>query len=129
MADINAVIQALEIVATKPSSTKIVTWEQLTSTNSRGSTIKVADYAEIVAFFYGTIGTATVFLEGAPTVVPVDADYKVLYDSQQGLLSFTAIPANPRIVLTVPTFIRVNTTGADGATDIDVILILRIRRP
>lgn len=129
MADIAAVQVALEIVTGKPSSTKVVTWEALTSTNSRGSAVKVADFAEIVAFFYGTIGTATVFLEGAPQPTPVDADFKTLFDTQQAALSFSAIPANPRVVLTMPTFIRVNTSGADGTTDVDVVLLLRLRRP
>ena len=128
MADIAAVHQAIEIVTGKPSSTKVITWQTITSTNSRGSAIKVADFAEIVVFIYGTIGAATIFLEGAPQIIPVDADYITLLDSQQSAISFSAIPLNPRIVLTVPTFIRPNTSSADGSTDIDVVLILRLRR-
>ena len=106
MADIASTIQPINL-----SSNKVLFWETLTSTNVRGVARKVSHFASVTVFMLGTIGGATLVIQGAglddgTDTVPADGQFITLYDSQQNAMSFTVIPPNPRVVLTIPNWIR-----------------------
>lgn len=128
MADITSTIQAIN-----GSSNKVLFWETLTSANVRGVARKVSHFANITVFILGTIGGATVVVEGAANddgtnTVPADDQFITLYDSQQNAMSFTAVPSNPRTVLTIPNWLRPKTSGGDGTQDIDVLTVCTLAR-
>jgi len=123
MADITSTYQPID-----RGPNKSILWEALTSTNVRGKAIKAAKFDKITVWILGTISAAKVIIEGAALdtgdyVIPANGQFLELYDTQHQPLSFTILPANPRSVLTIPAWIRPKVTGADGSTDIDVLMV------
>ncbi len=123
MADITSTIQPINL-----SSNKVLFWEALNNSNTRGLARKVSHFGRITIFILGNLGNSSVFIEGAGNddgadSVPGDNQFITLLDTNNGLISFTTLPTNPRTLLTIPNWIRPNTSGGGPGKDIDIIMV------
>jgi len=107
------------------NSVTVFTYETITTANTTGAPIQMAEYADRTIHVKGTFGAAaTIVWEGSNDGVT----YVTLTDPQGNALSKTAEAIET--VMEVTRFARPRlASGGDGSTDIDVIVLLRRANP
>jgi hypothetical protein len=102
------------------STTKLVSWLTLTSTNTAGIPVELSAWGDRSVHIFGTVGGATLVIQGSNDGV----NWVTLNDVANGSLSFTAIDVLYQIQ-EVPRYIRPSTSGGGGTQDIDVVMLMR----
>jgi hypothetical protein len=99
-------------------------WETLTETNDVGSGIKIPGAADRSVQVMGTVGGATVIIEGSNVLTPtVDGDWFTLHDENGDVLTFTVLDDGHAIAENTLR-VRPRITGGT-AVDIDVLILSR----
>ena len=107
-----------------PGGTFHIKWETMTETDNVGSKTSIPGAADRSIHVLGTIGGATVLIEGSNVLSPsADTDWWTLHDENGDLLSFTSADDGHGISEN-SLHIRPRITGGAG-TDVDVILLSR----
>ncbi len=107
-----------------PGNTFHVIWETLTETDNVGHPISIPGASDKSVQIVGTVGGATVLIEGSNVLIPsVDGDWATLHDENGDLLSFTSIDVG-HAVSENTLHVRPRLTGGAG-TDVDVLMLLR----
>lgn len=90
--------------------------------NDDGAWVMLGAYSDKSIHLYGTLGGATVNIQGSNEDTPANAVN--LTDPTQTLIAFTA--PGLKQVLENPLFIRPKVTGGDGTTNITMRLVCRV---
>ena len=107
-----------------PGNTFHVIWETLTENDEVGHPTSIPGASDRSVHVLGTIGGATVLIEGSNLISPlVDGDWFTLHDENGDLLSFTSIDIGHAISENT-LHLRPRLTGGAG-TDVDVIMLFR----
>ena len=107
-----------------PVGTIHIIWEQMTETDNVGLGSSIPGASDRSVHVLGTIGVATVLIEGSNVLVPsTDTDWWTLHDENGDLLSFTSAD-DGHAISENSLHIRPRITGGSG-TDVDVILLSR----
>ena len=107
-----------------PGNTFYVIWETLTENNEVGHPISIPGASDRSVHVLGTVGGATVLIEGSNVISPsADSDWFTLHDENGDLLSFTIVDDGHAISENT-LHLRPRLTGGSG-TDVDVIMLFR----
>ncbi len=107
-----------------PGNTFHVIWETLTETDNVGHPTSIPGASDVSVTVLGTIGGATLLIEGSNVLSPsVDGDWVTLHDENGDLLSFTTIDIGHALSENM-LHIRPRLTGG-SSTDVDVIMLFR----
>jgi len=107
-----------------PGATHHVIWETLTEDNEVGHPISIPGASDVSVAVLGTIGGATLLIEGSNVLSPsVDGDWVTLHDENGDLLSFTIINIGHALSENM-LHIRPRLTGGAG-TDVDVLMLFK----
>lgn len=99
-------------------------WETMTETNNVGSGVSIPGASDVSIQVVGTIGGATLLIEGSNVLKPsADADWVTLHDENGDLLSFTVVNVGHAISENM-LHVRPRLTGGSG-TDVDVLMLFR----
>jgi len=97
----------------QPGNTYLNEWE-LTNGDATGSPIKIPGGSDKTVDIDGSIGTATVFIEGSNEPGDAPSSWKVLHDFAGNALTFTA--AGIAAIAENPLHIRARMTGTAGGS-------------
>ncbi len=107
-----------------PGNTFHVIWETLTENDEVGHPVSIPGASDVSVEVLGTIGGATLLIEGSNVLSPsVDGDWVTLHDENGDLLSFTTIDIGHALSENM-LHIRPRLSGGAG-TDVDVIMLFR----
>jgi len=105
-----------------------VVWSALTTTNTSGTPVNAAEWADRTVQFAGTFGAGgTVKLQGTLDADPLSSNYVDLADPQGNAISKTALSIEA--VLELVQWIKPVVTAGDGTTSINATLLLRRPNP
>lgn len=115
-------------ISTRDGSVISVTWSALTTTNTSGSPIPAAEWADRTIQFAGTFGAGgTVKLQGTLDADPLSSNYVDLADPQGNAISKTALSIEA--VLELVQWVKPVVTAGDGTTSINATMLLRRQNP
>lgn len=107
-----------------PGNTFHLIWETLTENNEVGHPASIPGASDRSVQVMGTIGGATVLIEGSNVLVPSqDSDWVTSHDENGDLLSFVSIGIGHAISENM-LHVRPRLVGGSG-TDVDVIMLFR----
>lgn len=105
-------------------ATHHIIWETMTETNNVGAARSIPGASDVSVEIIGTIGGATLLIEGSNVLSPsVDGDWVTLHDENGDLLSFTIVDIGHALSENM-LHIRPRLTGGSG-TDVDVLMLFR----
>ena len=107
-----------------PGNTLRLIWETMTETDNVGSASSIPGASDRSVQAMGTIGGATLLIEGSNILIPSsDSDWFTLHDENGDLLSFTVIGIGHAISENT-LHLRPRLSGGSG-TDVDVLMLFR----
>ena len=107
-----------------PGATHHIIWETLTENDEVGNAVSIPGASDVSVEVLGTIGGATLLIEGSNVLSPsVDGDWVTLHDENGDLLSFTIIDIGHALSENM-LHLRPRLTGGSG-TDVDVLMLFR----
>lgn len=101
-------------------SVKKCLWETLTTTNTTGSPLAHADFADRSVQVTGTFGGGTLTMQGSNDG---GTTWASLTDPQGNAIAFTA--AGKEQITELSEVIRPSLSGGNGTTDLDVSVVMR----
>ena len=110
-------------IGDKDGSSRLIAWTGGATADGSGSAVELPEWADNCVHIIGTIGGATVTIEGSN-----DGTNWITLNHPGGALSFTSLAAALKQVLERPRYIRPTITGG-AATGIGVYLVMRRATP
>jgi hypothetical protein len=118
----------VKTIGTGDGSLISVVWTALTTTNTSGTPVPAAEWADRTVQFAGTFGAGgTVKLLGTLDANPLSSNYIDLTDAQGNAISKTALSIEA--VVELCQWVKPFVSAGDGTTSINVTLLMRRANP
>ena len=115
-------------IGTGDGSLISVVWSALTTTNTSGTPVPAAEWADRTIQFAGTFGAGgTVKLQGTLDADPLSSNYSDLADAQGNAISKTALSVEA--VVELVQWVKPVVTAGDGTTSINATMLMRRANP